>query len=59
MSGIAALEGSLPLRGRWHGVLRAEAAIGRSLFEADELPAGYTVRPARRGGIALGIARRW
>lgn len=52
-----ATEGSLPLRGHLHGVLRLEGYLGASLFEDADLPEGYQARGARRLGLALGL--RW
>lgn len=51
----AALEGQLPLRAHWCGIVRGEAAVGGSLFSADELPPGYAVRAGRRWGLGLGV----
>ena len=51
------LDASIPLWRGWSGVLRAEAALGQSLFDEDELPLGYEVRRAVRHGIAVGVAR--
>ncbi len=50
-----ALEGQVPLRANWRGIVRWEAAVGGSLFGADELPPGYAVRAGRRWGLGLGV----
>lgn len=51
----AALEGQVPLRAHWRGIVRWEVAVGGSLFGADELPPGYAVRAGRRWGLGLGV----
>lgn len=51
------LDASVPLWRQWSGIVRAEAAFGRSLFDEDELPAGYELRSAVRHGMAIGVAR--
>lgn len=52
------LDATVPLWRRLAGVIRAEAALGPSLFDNDELPSGYELRPAVRHGIAIGVALR-
>lgn len=52
------LDAGVPLWRRWSGVIRAEAALGRSLFDEAELPVGYELRPAVRHGVAIGVALR-
>jgi hypothetical protein len=53
-----AVEGQVPLRARWHAIVRGEVAIGGSLFREGELPLGYTTRPGQRAGIQLGVGWR-
>ncbi len=54
---LGALEGSVRLGRRWRMLARGEVAIGPSLFRADELPEGYTLRRAVRHGIGFGVER--
>jgi len=53
--GIAALEGGIPLRGRVSAVVRAEAGIAASLFEVNDLPAGYDRTTAWRRALQVGL----
>lgn len=53
-----ALEASVPFSPRWSGLVRGEAALGGSLFDAEELPSGYGVRAGRQWGIGLGLGWR-
>jgi hypothetical protein len=55
--GGAALEGAVPLGGRFAGILRLDGARTGSLFSEDELPQGYQRQPATRMGLSLGL--RW
>jgi hypothetical protein len=55
--GGLAVEASIPITGRWLGVVRAEAGMAGSLFEEAELPADFVRQRARRS--ALGVGVRW
>jgi len=51
---LAALEATLALAGRWHGVLRVEGGLGGSMF-AEAPIEGYTTRTPTRGTVELGL----
>lgn len=59
----ATLRGSLqldlPLSLHWAALVRGEAFVGSSLFSEDELPEGYSLHPALRAGLLLGVSRQW
>jgi hypothetical protein len=52
---VGAVEGQVPLRPRWHALMRGEVGIGGSLFREGELPLGYVTRAGQRAGIQVGI----
>jgi hypothetical protein len=51
---LAALEATLALAGRWHGVLRLEGGLGGSMF-AEAPIEGYATRTPTRGTVELGL----
>jgi len=53
-----ALEADLPIGRRWSAVIRWQATVGPSVFNANELPDGFTSRTAIRSGIGLGLSVR-
>ena len=53
------VEADLPIQHQWIAVIRGELLAGPSVFRPDELPEGFSTRPATRIGVALGLARRW
>jgi|CXWL01.1.fsa_nt_gi hypothetical protein len=55
---LVALEGAVPLSGRWHAVVRGEAGRSAALFGANELPPGYAVRAGRRWNLGIGLGWR-
>lgn len=56
-AGRAALEADFPIGRSWSVVIRGEMSAGPSLFNAGELPDGFSTRTATRQGIGLGVAR--
>lgn len=53
------LELEVPIVGRWLGLVRGEVAVTRSLFETEDLPAGYQRRTGWSSGLSIGVARVW
>ena len=52
-----AIEGEVPLTGRWVGLVRADLERSGSLFTNDELPGDFTRRGAQRRSLGVGV--RW
>ncbi|HEX3926986.1 MAG TPA: hypothetical protein VHW65_03235 [Gemmatimonadales bacterium] len=53
------LELAIPLGAHLSGIVRGEVLFEQSLFDADELPDGFTRQSGVRSGLLLGLARRW
>jgi hypothetical protein len=55
----ASLRLEMPFSTRWSALVRAEGLAGASLFDADELPEGYSLETGLRAGVLLGAGWRW
>lgn len=58
VTGHLALLGRVPIAARWRAMIRAEGGLGGALFDAEELPPGYSVRAGREWSLGIGLGWR-
>jgi hypothetical protein len=57
-SARGALELDFPLGSRWSGLVRSQASLGPSVFQADELPEGFDRKMELRTNVGVGVMVR-